>query len=237
LKEKNTATPSGQGGKKTKTKRKFNYTQFIKKNVLPKFLICLLVACIFIILFTATTVNAVKELGCDEMYCGSEEITIIENFINRAQALLITGVASMVPYFYIPAICLIANAFNEVITIANVINAYGYFIGILRYIIPLLLNIFSISLVTAVSLYMAQIVTNKFKLSRTDSMNYTNFRLKLYDMLKKQDKYNALYKKQQEKIKKLQLNIEKIQWKGVLITAGITVAVQFVSVVLQKILA
>ena len=236
MKQKNTVTIDEISDGKAKNKKSFNYITFFKKYVFSKLFICVIVSIILTMILTISSVNHVKEIGCTAMYCSEEEITISHNFMSRSQVLLLTGVASMVPYFYLPILGFTSYMYSEIISVAHVINVYGYLMGILRYILPFALNVVSISLITSISLYMAKILTVKFRLSRINTMNFTKFRLRIYEMLKKQDKYDALYKKEQAKIKKLEESITKIKWKGVAITIGITVIIQFVAVVLQKVL-
>lgn len=236
MKKNNTVTLEELDKSKIKPKKEFNYFKFFKAKILPKILVCIVVAVIIVLIFTISSVNQVKSLGCTEMYCSSEEITISENFISRAEMLILTLVASVVPYFYMPYLGLVLYMYNEVVTLAHVINLSGYLFGILKYILPLTFNICSITIVTGMAVYIVNIVTNKTRMNRNSSMNFTNFRLKIYGMLKRQDKYDALYNKQQDRIEKLQKNTEKIQWKGVAITAGIAFVIQFVGVVLQNIL-
>lgn len=236
MKKKNTVTLEELGTKKVNVDKQFNLMKFLKKDVLTKFLICVVIAVILVLVFTISSVNHVKTLGCKELFCDSEGITISENFISRLEMLLLTAFAAMVPYFYMPYLGLVAYMYNEIITIAHIINIYGYAIGILKYILPLILNILTIGLVTAVSVYMEKIATHKFILSRHNAMNFTSFRMKIYQMLKKQDKYEKLYEKQQKRIDKIKQNTEKIKWKGVIITFVAAVIIQFLSTVLQNIL-
>lgn len=236
MKKNNTVTLEELDKSKIKTEKKFEYSNFMKKKIIPKFCICAVISILVVLVFTISAVNNVKTLECSEIYCSSEEITISENFVSRAEMLLLTLVASVVPYFYMPYLGLVLYMYNEVITLAHVINVNGYLFGILKYILPLLLNICSIAVITGVAVYIAKIVTNKTRMNRNNSMNFTSFRMKIYQMLKKQDKYDALYKKQQERIEKIQKNTEKIEWKGVAITVGVAFVIQFIGVVLQNIL-
>ena len=136
MKEKNTVTLDEIGGAKERKQIKFNYLKFLKKHLLTKIVICVIVSIVLTIIFTIPSVNGIKELGCTEIYCSKEEITISQNFMSRAQTLLLTGVASMVPYFYLPALGLISYMNTEIISVAHVINVYGYLMGIVRYILP-----------------------------------------------------------------------------------------------------
>lgn len=236
MKKNNTVTLEELDQNKVKTNKKYVYSKFVKNKVMPKVLICIVIALLLVSVFTISAVNSVKKLGCTEIYCSSEGITISENFISRLEMLLLTLVASVVPYFYMPVLGLVLYMYNEIITLAHVINVNGYLFGILRYVLPLLFNIISISLVTGTAIYMAKIVTDKRRLNRNSSMNFTSFRLKIYEMLKNKEKYDKLYKAQQERIDKLQKVTEKIEWKGVAITAIVAIGIQFIGVVLQSIL-
>ena len=143
MKKNNTVTLEELDKSKIKPKKEFNYFKFFKGKILPKFLVCIVVAAIIVLIFTISSVNQVKSLGCTEMYCSSEEITISENFIGRAEMLILTLVASVVPYFYMPYLGLVLYMYNEVVTLAHVINLSGYLFGILKYILPLIFNIAS----------------------------------------------------------------------------------------------
>lgn len=236
MKANNKVTLEELDNKKIKQKEKINYFDFFKKKILPQFFVCLVITIIITLITTISAVDYIKTLGCNEIYCDSQEITISENFINRLEVIILTVIAGVVPYFYLPYLGLISYMYNEIITVGHIINVNGYAIGIFKYLLPFTLNIIAISIVTSLAIYLVKQFTIKFIISRSNTMNFTNFRLKVYEMLKKQDKYTKLIEKKNTRLEKMQKKAEKIEWKGLIITLISVIIIQFVAVVLQSIL-
>lgn len=216
-----------------KQKKKVSFMKFWQQDILPFFYVCLVLAVLFTLVGVVTSIDSVKSLGCTEMYCGDTS-GLIDTFVSKLEMLVVTVIAVLVPYFYLPFLGFIGYVYYESIAFTHVINVYGYFGGIMRYLIPAVLNIVVISVITSVCVYLVKILTAKFMYNRKNTMNFTKFRLKVYEMTKKEDKYNELLKKSEEKERKLEQRIRKIEWKYVLSIFAVMVVLQFISVCIES---
>lgn len=217
----------------SKKKKKVSFMKFWQHDVLPFFYVCLVLSVLFILVGVVTSIDYIKSLGCSEMYCGNGA-GLIGTFVSKIEMLAVTVVAVLVPYFYLPFLGFVGYIYYEGIAFAHVINTYGYFGGIMRYLLPAILNIIVISTVTSVCIYLVKILTAKFVYNRKNAMNFTKFRLRVYEMTKKEDKYNQLLKKSEEKARKLEAKVRPIEWKYVLIILGVSAALQFISVCIEN---
>lgn len=216
-----------------KQKKKVSFMKFWQKDVLPFFYVCLVLAVLLILVGAVSSLDSVKSLGCTEMYCG-DGAGLIDNFVSKIEMLVVTVVAVLVPYFYLPFLGFIGYIYYEGIAFAHAMNVYGYFGGIIRYFLPAVLNIIVISVVTSVCVYLVKILTAKFRYNRKNAMNFTKFRLKVYEMTKKEDKYNELLKKSETKEHKLEERVRKIEWKYVIYIFAVMVVLQFISVCIES---
>lgn len=237
MKEKNTVTleeiEKNKIEKNSEPKKKISFKAFVKKEIVPFTLVCLVICVLITLVGVVSTLDNIRKIdGCEEIFCGNKS-SILESFLNRLKMLGVTVIASLVPYFYLSFLGLFGYMYYEAISFAHVINAYGYALGILRYIVPFVLNVFCISVFTSLSIYLAKIYTARFKLNRKNSMNFTKFRLKLYEMMKNEKKFNELQNKDKERTDKIEKGIKKVEWKNVAIIAGVLVVLQFVSVLIE----
>lgn len=221
---------------KSDVNKKNSLMNFTKKNILPFTYVCIVVCLLITLVGIVSALDYIKNLeGCEEIFCGSKS-SMLNSFLNRLEMMGITAIASLVPYFYLPVLGLLGYMYYEVISFAHIINAYGYILGIIRYIIPFALNVINISVFTSVSIYLARAFTTKFRLNRNNSMNFNKFKLKVYEMTKNEKKFNELQRKEQEKMDEIEKNTKKIEWKNVAIIFAILVVIQFISVCIENLL-
>jgi len=220
---------------------KFNFKSYIKDFILfvdkkmLKTIGALVVVSILLISLSIQPMIAGAKLDECEGAC-RDGITIFSEYGNKIQVLFVTALAGMVPYLYAPIVGFVASLMSEVSNIAYIIKGYGYFAGITMGIIPLLINVLVICIVTAIGIYICRTVMVGYKISNIKNMNATNFKIKLYEAMRKTDKVKELTKKKEEKLKKLQDKKEKINYIQILNTAIIVCILQFISVLIQHIL-
>lgn len=196
------------------------------------------ILCIIAILLVAISLSGMVETAKLSECKGTcmDNISIWTNYASKIQILLFTLVAGIVPYIYIAVLGFAGYLLSEVADIAFLIKGYGYFGGIAAGIIPLIINILIISIITALALYICKIVTVSYKISSINNMNFTNFRIRFYEVLRKTDKAELLTKKKEEKIQKLQIKKEKLNYLQILNVSIVIVVLQLVSVLIQHIL-
>lgn len=165
-----------------------------------------------------------------------DSATIISEYGSKMQVLLVTAVAGIVPYIFAPAVGFIGYILSEVYSFGYIIKGYGYAGGILLGIVPMLLNILTICIVTALGFYICRTVTVGYKISSVKNMNFTNFRIKFYEVLQNEKKVKEFTKKRDAKLEKLQAKKEKINYLQIFNTGIVIAVIQFVSVVIQKLI-
>ena len=165
----------------------------------------------------------------------SDGVTLFSEYWNRLQVLLITLVAWIVPYIYSPVVGFIGYVLNEVSTLAYIIKGHGYLMGIGVGIVPLILNVIIICIITALGIYVCNTITIGYRISNIKNMNFLNFRIKLYEVMRNEKKVQILTEKKEQKIKKLEENKEKLNYLQILNVVIVSCILQFISVVIQQI--
>jgi len=225
--------------KKAKKKNELSFKKhirdfllFIDNKLIKTVGILAVVALVLIVISISPMVSSVNE----QTQHVNETMTISTDFLSKLKILLFTLVAGIVPYVYIAVLGLVGYVVNEVTSLSELIVEYGYLGGIGAGIIPLVINVIIICVVTALAIYICKTVTVSYKISNIKNMNFTNFRIKLYEVLQKEDKVKMLTKKKEEKLNKLQKNKEKLNYIQILNVSIVICILQFISVVIQHIL-
>lgn len=218
-------------GKKPTVKRN-GKEDLLKKKILPMAIVCFVVAVIVIIFLAAYSIDTFKNNGCTAMYC-SDNPTFLQIIQDKAMFIGLTLFMSILAIAYLPYIGLIGYSCAEALTISQAISILGF--GAIKYIVPLVINVVVISVITSVSLYISKISWYKGKIRRKNNMNFTNFRLQFYNMIKDQKKYDKLNQKYNSKNEQYEKKIEKIDWKKLWPICAWMLALQVISAVIEYI--
>lgn len=226
---------------KGKKNKKFNLKSYIReflifadKKLIKTIGILLVVAILLVAISISPMLEATVVQEC-EGTC-TDGISIMSEYGSKLTILLITLIAGIVPYVYAPIVGFVGYVLNEVSTLSYIIKMYGALPGIGIGIIPLILNIITICIVTALGIYICRATTVGYKISNIKNMNLTNFRIKFYEAVENDNKSEALTKSRDEKIKKLEDKKEKINYLQILNVGIIVCIIQFISVLIQKIM-
>lgn len=211
-----------------------DFLLFVDKNMLKTIGILMIVAVLIIALSIKPAVTAVLAEEC-EGAC-RDGITLMSDYWSKIQVLLVTGVAGIVPYMFAPVVGFIGYILSEVGTFAYVIKGYGYGVGLLIEIVPIIINILTISIVTALGIYICRLVTVSYRMSNVKNMNLLNFRIRLYETLQKEAKVKELTAKKEKKLEKLESQKQKINYLQILNLTVVVCVLQFISVLIQQIL-
>lgn len=224
-----------------KKNKKFNvkkylrdFLLFIKKHLNKKIKILMLIAILLVAMSLKPSVDYVITQECKGA-C-TDGMTIMGEYWSKVKLMTITGVAGVVPYVYVPVLGFLWSIVEEVASFSYAIKGYGYILGVLLGIAPLLLNILIICIVTALGMYICSTLTTGYRISNLRNMNFINFRIKVYEVLQKEKKIQALTKARDEKIEKLENKKRKINYLQILNTTILVVILQFISVVIQQVL-
>ena len=193
---------------------------------------------IIAIIFIAITINPIVNLVSLDECKGpcTDETAFFSEYFSKIQELFIVAFSGIVPYMYIPFISIPTGALGEIYSIAYIIKDYGTLIGIAIGIIPLLLNVITLSITVALGAYICKTVTIGYRLSNLKNMNFLDFKIELYKLFGKKDKIKVLENKKQEKLNKLKSKKQKIKYLQILNTAVVICILQFISVFIQDIM-
>ena len=211
-----------------------DFLLFIDKNVWKTMRILMVITVLLIAISIKSLTDYTSLLECE----GSclDKATVWSDYGSNISVLLVTLAAGLVPYIYVPIVGFVGYITQELTGITVIIKELGVLKGLVVGIIPLLLNLIIICLITAVAIYICKSRTTSYRISNMQNMNFTNFRISLYESLGKKEKVQALVKKKEEKLNKLQAKKEKLNYLqilNVIIVAGI---LEFIAVAIQHIL-
>ena len=207
---------------------------FVDKNLIKSTGILIVVSILIIAISIGPMISSANLTEC-EGTC-RDGIKLMSEYSSKLQVLLVTLIAGLVPYIYISIVGLIGYILNELYNLAFIIKGYGYLAGLGLGIIPLILNILSICIITSLAIYVCRTVTVGYKISSLKNMNFTNFRIKLYEVLQMEDKAKKLTAKKENKLNKLQNKKEKLKYLQILSVVVVVCIMQFISVLIQQIL-
>lgn len=201
---------------KSMTIKKFfkSIYDFYNQNLKKTFLILLAISVVLIILGVPTVVQILKASGETEEIIN--DVSFINVYSTNLQIVFFIVLAGIVPYIYVPIVGVFAGIILEISKFAVLIVDKGYLMATAIYLVPMLLNICIISIAVSLGIYMSKTVTAKYRLTNVKSMNLTKFRIDLYDMLKKEDKKEALEKKREQKIAALEKKNRKLDYFNII---------------------
>lgn len=235
MKKENEERAKGKKNKKYSIKKYIrDFLVFIEKNIIKTTKILIVVSILLIAIITPFVIKDVMAADC--VGTCRDEMAFREEYGSKMQILLITFIAGIVPYIYAPVIGYVGYIISEVATIAYIIKGYGYLIGILFGIIPLAINILIICIITAAGIYICSNITMGYRMSNIKNMNFTNFRIKLYETLGNEKKVESLTKARDNKIEKLQSRKEDIDFLQLLNIAIVIGIMQFIATAIQEII-
>lgn len=211
-----------------------NFLLFVDKKLIKTMGVLFVIAVLLIAISITAVTDAVAMQECAGT-C-SDNTTILQEYWSKFKILFITGVAGIVPYVYAPVIGFAGYLFEELVSIAYIIKGYGYLAGIGLGIIPLIINVVIICIVTSLGIYICKTVSVGYRISSIRNMNFTNFRIRLYEVLQKQDKVEKLTKARDVKIEKLENKKEKLNYLQILNVSLVVCVLQLISVIIQQII-
>ena len=210
------------------------FVNFFNKELKKKTIIF---ACIFIIFSLVILFPLMKLVIQQECinFCMDENITYKLIAKDKVLITLITVVAGVVPYVYIPVISGIGYMYQITVEFSHIIAQNGYFIGTIELLIPYILNVISISIVTSLGIYLCKINTYKYILVQQRNMNWNTFKIELYKITGKKEKKALVEKKIKEKEEKMASKDKKIDYKQVLNTSLLCLILQLISSLIEYI--
>lgn len=214
-----------------KLKYKDRLLEFFNKHILKKFIILLIIAVILVItttqfMYQVNKVDVDNGLVLNEDYIGM--------FKSKLYALGLTAIAGCVPYFFVPAVGFAIYISTTGSEISMKLLGIGGIDFSIFSIIPIILDIIAISLVTSIGIYYAVVATKRFRYSGIKRFTFLDFKLQTYEIMKKEDKVEAIkakIAKRDEKHEKYNVKIKYLEMIGMFVIAAV---IQAVSVLLES---
>ena len=222
--------------KKTNSVKSYirDFLLFADKNLIKKTRVLLLIAIVVIAVCIGFVISITLASEC-EGTC-RDGLTFGNEYWSNLKVLALTLVSGIVPYIYVPVIGFLAFVLQEISNLAYAIKGYGYLVGIGVGIVPLILNVLAAAIITALGMYICRNITIGYRITNLKNMNIANFKIKLYEILGKEEKVKELTKNRDKKIEVLQGKKEKINLLQILSVVIVVCIIQFISVLIQQIL-
>ncbi len=196
---------------------------FIKNNILKKTNVLSIIGIVLFIFILC--VFSMSELDLNYELDKVEKISFIETIKERIIILLLILLAGWVPYFYIPAIAFGAYVLMLAGDVALAMETKSVILTILFNILPVVIDVITVGVITAIGIYMCTCTTRKYRYTQRSSFSLLDVKIHLYQIAKKQDKYEEAIAKKQQRIEKLEQNNVKIDYTSILKIAPVVILV------------
>lgn len=210
------------------------FVNFFNKELKKKTIIFICIFIIFSLVIISPVMKLVIQQKCTNL-CIDENITYKLIAKDKVLLTLITLIAGVVPYLYIPVISGIGYMYQIIVEFSHILVQNGYFIGTIELLIPYVLNVISISIITSLGIYLCKINTHKYILVQQRNMNWNTFKLELYKITGKKEKQDLVEKKIKEKEEKRASIDRKIDYKQVLNASVLCLILQLISSLIEYI--
>ena len=208
--------------------------KYIKTHILKKTKILSMIGIILFTVIVAVLMRASEEVITELNI--AKKISLFSDVKERVILLLLILLAGWVPYLYIPLIAWTGYIYMLAGDIAIAMSTGGLVSTVFLNSLPILIDILTVSVITSVGLYMCSYTTKKHKYNQRTTFSFDDFKIQLYKMTKKQEKYEEAVKQKQEKIDKMQENNVKIDYMNILRIAPIIMLVNIIAYIMQLII-
>ena len=216
---------------KSKEEKKKALGRFIKTHIVKKTSILVIIGILLFVLVISVFASASEDITGELKTI--QKSSLINDIKERVIVLLLILLAGWVPYFYIPAIAFGAYIFMLACDVALAMETQGSIATLLLNTLPVLVDVFTVSIITAIGIYMANYTTKKYRYTQRTSFSFLDVKIHLYEMTKKQDKYEEAVAKKQEQIDKMKQNDVKIDYSNIIKIAPIVITINMVACVIE----
>ena len=205
--------------------------QFIKEHVSKNTFIYAIIG----ILLTIAIIYTFKMSGIklSEYDVKFEKASLIATLKDRIIVLFLILLAGFVPYFYIQAIAYIAYILMLAGDVTYSAETNGTFYAILVNILPCLIDIFTVSIIVAIAIYMCKYMTKKYRYTQRITFSFLDIKIQFYEMTKNEDKYNKAVEKKLKKEEKMKQNDVNIDYINILKIAPVIALLNLIVCTIQ----
>ena len=218
----------------SKEEAKKQLTEFIKTHVLKKTKVLSIIGIILFLciisVFITSSFSLTSELE------SIEKTSLLNDLKERVFTILLILLAGWVPYFYIPAVAFVAYVFMLSGDVILAAETKGIIATLLLNILPLFIDILTISVITAIGIYMSSYTTKKYRYTQRTSFSFLDVKIHLYQITKKEEKYNEAVAKKQERIDKMKENNVKIDYSKIIKILPIVAAINLIACITEHLI-
>ena len=204
---------------------------FLKEHIISKTkilsIIGIITTILVICLFTASDMSMVDEID------SFAKTSIVATLKERIIILLLILLAGWVPYFYIPAIAYMAYIFMLSGDVLVNMELNGVLLTLIINCIPTLIDVFTVSVIGAIGIYMCNYTTKKYRYTQRTSFSFLDVKIQFYEMAKKQDKYEEAIALKEKKAEEMKKNDVKIDYVSILKIAPVVIMINLLISVVQ----
>lgn len=219
---------------KSKEEKKKELGGFIKKHIFKKTKILAIIGIVMFLViiyaFNSTSNNLESELEI------LEKTSLLSDIKQRIIILVLILLAGWVPYFYIPAIAFGAYIFMLAGDISFAMESHGRIFTLLLNILPVVVDILTVSIISAIGIYMSNYTTKKHRYNQRTSFSFLDVKINLYQMTKNQEKYEAAIAKKQEKIDKIKENDVNIDYPYIIKIAPVIMVINIIACAIEHLI-
>lgn len=220
--------------KKSSEEKKQELDRFIKTHVLKKTKALAMIGILLFILIISAFMGASDEVTSELKII--EKTSLINDIKERAVIILLILFAGWVPYFYIPAIAFGAYVFMLAGDVGLAMEIHSKVATLLLNVLPILVDVLTVSVITAIGIYMSSYTTKKYRYTQRTSFSFLDVKIQFYQMTKNQDKYEAAVAKKQERMDKMKQNDVKIDYSSILKITPIVMIVNIIACVIEHLI-
>lgn len=203
-----------------------NYYDFYRKELSRKHILLYVISMILFFVMLVYYLN-IRNTGAEAIdflkngASGTQLLGKMANFKNIFNEKILINLvilfAGITPYIYIPVLGILYPS-TLVLNIINAFSNLGVNMNPTFMTIGSIIQMFGISLSSAMGIYFCKVSTKRFKYNQQMSFTFNDVKKEIYTIRKEEEKLNELLEKEEEKNKKIEeLNV-KIPYKYLIIT-------------------
>ncbi len=219
---------------KEKINSKKELGKFLKEHVITKTKVLSIMGIILSIL--VVLIVSSSDFKMTDEIISFPKTSILSVLKERLVILLLILLAGWVPYFYIPTIAYVAYIFMLSGNLLLEMELHGRILTLTLNLLPVIIDILTISIIVAIGMYMCNYTTKKYRYTQSMSFSFLDVKLHLYEITKKEDKYNEVLAKKEKKTADMQKNDVKIDYRMIIKIAPIVIAINLIVCLIQNII-
>lgn len=218
-----------------------DFFDFYKNNLRKTHIIIYIISLVLFAIFVTSNLSKIDSTNniANQVNAASNSLVNVNIFKTFAKekvpAAFLSVLAGIVPYFYIPILCIYYTA---VLLAGNIFDIYQQTGGMLR-ILPVsissVLQLIGFSLAISIGIYYCNRGTKRHKYSQNKGVGLNDIKYKFYELKgDKKKEEQMLLKKQKDEEKNEKLNV-KIDYKNIIVGLVLSIFIVFIFTLIELI--